>query len=101
MIRPTGRGKIDLENSSGQRTLCADGTVSESIVLVAGNTGRNSTNNELEEWFESFPSRCRTAAYARGVYRCPNERAGARWEVTLRGLVTCGKIHSIRGETKQ
>jgi hypothetical protein len=35
--------------------LCADGTVSESIVLVRGNNGREVTDAELEEWVESFP----------------------------------------------
>ena len=48
MIRPAGRAKLDLENSACRRTLCADGTVSESIVLVTGNNGREITDNELE-----------------------------------------------------
>jgi hypothetical protein len=55
MIRPTERAKIDLENSSCQRTWCADGTVSEHIVLVAGSNGRDLTDVELEEWVAGFP----------------------------------------------
>ena len=52
--RPLGR-ELDLENSTCQRTLCADGTVSESIVLVAGNQGRELSDNDLEEWVAGFP----------------------------------------------
>src|SRR5580700_7786298 len=55
MTGRTGRAKLDLKSSSCQRTLCADGTVSESIVLVRGNNGREVTYAELEEWVESFP----------------------------------------------
>ena len=48
-------GKADLGNSRCRRTLCADGTVSESIVLATGNNGREITGAELEAWVESFP----------------------------------------------
>lgn len=44
-----------METSTCQRTRCADGPVSEGIVLVAGNNGREITDNELEEWAESLP----------------------------------------------
>jgi hypothetical protein len=53
--QPVGRGPVDLGNSCCQRTLCADGTVCESITLVAGDNGREITEDELEQWVESFP----------------------------------------------
>jgi hypothetical protein len=48
-------GKVDLANSTCQRTLCADGSVSESLVLFSGNKAREITDDELEEWVGGFP----------------------------------------------
>jgi hypothetical protein len=53
--RPTGRVNLDLKTSSRQRTLCADGTVPDRIVLVAGSNGRELTDAKLEEWVAGFP----------------------------------------------
>jgi len=55
VLRPAGLNKPDLANSTCRRTLCPNGTVSESIVLAAGHGGREITDDELEEWVESFP----------------------------------------------
>jgi hypothetical protein len=44
-----------LDNSWCQRTLCADGTVSESITLATGHDGREVTVEEVEEWIATFP----------------------------------------------
>ncbi len=55
MLMPSG-GVVDLANSSCQRTLCADGSISEHIVLVAGENGRQITDSELEAWIETFPA---------------------------------------------
>ena len=55
MMQPRGRGKIDLAKSPCHRTLCGNGTVSESIVRVAGNNSREITDAELEEWVEISP----------------------------------------------
>jgi hypothetical protein len=55
MIQPHGRGKIDLDNSTCHGTLCADGTVSESIFLVGGHNARQITDAKLEAWIDSFP----------------------------------------------
>ena len=54
MLRPTSR-KAELEKSTCRRFLCADGTVSENIVLAPGKNGREITDAEPEEWIESFP----------------------------------------------
>jgi hypothetical protein len=54
MTRPKGR-ELDLENSSCQRTLCADGTVCESITLAEAKDGREVTDEEVEEWVATFP----------------------------------------------
>ena len=54
MLRPQGRD-LDLENSWCQRTLCADGTVCESVTLATGNDGREVTDEELDEWIATFP----------------------------------------------
>jgi hypothetical protein len=51
---PTGRN-LDLENSWCQRTLCADGTVCESVALATGNDGREVADEELDEWIATFP----------------------------------------------
>jgi hypothetical protein len=56
MIAPTRRDNIDLEKSSCQRTLCADGSISEHIVLVEGENGREISDSELEAWIETFPA---------------------------------------------
>jgi len=56
MLRPPGRD-LDLDNSWCQRTLCADGTVSESITLATGHDGREVTVEEVEEWIATFPIR--------------------------------------------
>jgi hypothetical protein len=42
MLRPTS-GKAELEKSTCRRFLCADGTVSENIVLAPGKNGREIT----------------------------------------------------------
>jgi len=44
MIAPTRRDNIDLEKSSCQRTLCADGS-----------DGREVSDEELNEWIATFP----------------------------------------------
>ena len=54
MLRPPGR-ELDLENSWCQRTLCADGTISESITLATGTDGREVTDGALEAWIATFP----------------------------------------------
>lgn len=54
MLQPTGRG-LDLENSTCQRTLCADGSVSESVMLATGNDGREATDEDLDQWIATFP----------------------------------------------
>jgi hypothetical protein len=54
MTSPVG-GRADLENSWCRRTLCADGTVSESIFLVGGHNARQITDAKLEAWIDSFP----------------------------------------------
>jgi hypothetical protein len=54
MLGPSSR-ELDLENSWCQRTLCADGTVSESITLATGTDGREVTDEELDEWIATFP----------------------------------------------
>ena len=47
MLGPSGR-ELDLEYSSCRRTLCADGTVYESITLATGHDGRKVTDEELK-----------------------------------------------------
>jgi hypothetical protein len=51
MLRPLS-GKAELEKSTCR---CADGTVSETIVLAPGKNGREITDAELEEWVAGFP----------------------------------------------
>jgi len=52
MLRPDC---ASLEGASCSRTLCQDGTVSESIVLGLSGTGRGITDDELEQWIFRFP----------------------------------------------
>jgi hypothetical protein len=49
--------ELDLANSSCQRTLCADGTVCESITLAASNDCSVVTDAELDDWIAAFPIR--------------------------------------------
>jgi len=51
---PLGR-KAELGKSTCRRFLCADGTVSETIVLAPGENGHKITDAELEEWIAGFP----------------------------------------------
>jgi|SRR5580658_2758009 hypothetical protein len=53
MLSPTVRP--GLEGATCYRDLCADGTVSECIVLGTSSNGRAITDDELETWVESFP----------------------------------------------
>ena len=48
---------LDADHGVGGLAVAAAfvGAVSESIVLFTGSNGREITDNELEEWIESFP----------------------------------------------
>ena len=44
-----------LEGATCRRTLCSDGTVSESVVLGESLDGRELTDAELDAWVATFP----------------------------------------------
>jgi hypothetical protein len=44
-----------LDGATCRRTLWPNGTVGESVVLGTGRDGRELTDEELDEWIDSFP----------------------------------------------
>jgi len=53
-LRPLS-GKADLAKSTCYRTLCADGSVSESVALADGDNARPVIDNQVEDWITGFP----------------------------------------------
>ncbi len=53
-------GKADLAKSACYRTLCADGSISESVGLAGCANARPVADDEVEDWIPSYPSRRRT-----------------------------------------
>jgi hypothetical protein len=44
-----------LEGATCRRTLCPDGTLLETVAYTKHNDGPDLTDEEIEQWIESFP----------------------------------------------
>lgn len=55
VVMPAGVSHPDLEGATCQRTLCANGTLLESVRIRKSNNGPELTPEEFDNWVASFP----------------------------------------------